>query len=74
MCDDLIEDGFEAKNDAFDEVIANLTSMCQELSDFLPEEETSDSVGTKCFLHFISTCILGISLIGIRLEATFLYK
>ena len=46
MCDDLIKDGLEAKNDAFDEVIANLTSMCQELSDFLPEEETSDSVGT----------------------------
>jgi len=34
----------DVKTDIFDEVMANLTNICSDLSTFLPEEKLSDSV------------------------------
>ena len=40
MCVDLIDSGADGVNGAFGDVIANITTVCEVFSDFLPEEET----------------------------------
>jgi len=55
----------DVKTDIFDEVMANLTNICSDLSTFLPEEKLSDSVSkyglivhTSMYYQYVSSFFL----------------